>query len=108
MASLSVYDLLNPFRGPLTAKEIAVIEEEMDRLLVDMFIANEEWFDSAYEALENDLKLPLPEKMRGYLEIVTRIEQNGEDEAALQIDPRFGENLRALLKLVENYFYALN
>lgn len=112
MSSLSVGDLLHPQRGPLTAEEIAVIEEEMDQLLVDMFINNEELFGGDYEALEHDLQSDLLYKMRGYLAIVTQIEKNGADEPELEpemrIDPRFGENLRSLIVRVEDYYYGLN
>src|SRR5215204_2847586 len=105
MNSRSVGDLLHPLRGPLTAEDIALINEEMDRLLVDLFINNEELFGNSYEALEHDLNRDLPFKLHGYLEIVTLIEKNAGEDPAMQIEPGFGEHLRTLLKLVENYHH---
>jgi hypothetical protein len=88
-----------PFQRPLTAEDIAEIEEGMNMLICDLFPPGEK--------REDALQMDLPDKIDAYIGIA----EHAENDPHLK-DVVAGTGLREgmceLLKAVKEYYHKLN
>ena len=94
----STCNLYDPFRRRLTSDDIEQIEEGMDFLLG--FIYGDD-----QEMLEEELQMDLPHKMKGYIRVA---DSHTDDPNLAKIAMILGDGMRALLKLVHEYYIHLN
>ena len=86
----------NPFRGPLTAVDIAVIKGRMNILIYAL--------SSNDENRQHALAMELPDQ----IEQSIRVTQSAAEGSYLEGGPELAVILRNLLRIVNRYYHQLN
>jgi hypothetical protein len=94
-------DLFLTYRGPLTADDIKLIEAEMDGLITYLF-------EDDPQHLEEALEADLADKIEAYIGIADFVQDNPDYAFFAEKAPILSARLRALFKMVNEYYHSLN